>query len=391
MEAAFLLRERVFRARLRNTLEPVDFVLKKLARECLQSTRANNPRALFGFLKDWKNKFWDEHFPSAMAIIMEWANRASNILGKRRPMVFFAEDLKVKIWNTLLQRLSLDSWLILEFSPSSKHMVQPLSQGNMVLEITMRVINDVIYSQFPLLDDSSGLADQKLPAAHVARPDDRVVHRHAKVVDHRPLVGAEQKGDRGQLSRPRARQQFQTLFETPVPMSDSSAPTAPMPTIAENPTAEPHQVLNFSSPSPSAAVAPPLQPSGHEADYALLRNSTRSTFLPSQIPSNPSGEPMGMPVQLYRSRKKKPEGARGRGKKKEVSNKSRSRKKRSGRKRKNKKNKKKKRRADTDDSDSSDSDDDDDDDDGDSDDDGNTTDTTTGSRYGLDDSEDDNE
>jgi hypothetical protein len=314
MSQVFLIREKVFKARLRSLLEPVDFVVKNLTKDCVNSTGVDTPQQLFSCLKDWKEQFWSA-FPHAMVIIMEWANHASAVLVTHgRPIGFFAEDLKTKIWQNFLQRLSLDSWLIIGKNNNS--------QGNEVLQIIMRVVNDTIYSQFPLMDDS----------LNMQQPVQQLPMRQSMPMQQPDAPPPE----------PAPSSQFETLFET------SAYPRLPARSKLasvygskgyDNPSEETksYDLKTYGSPAYSSGyqgqssvapapvsrlgAIPELDNEGHERELALLRNSSRNVYLPRM-------DNRGMPIKLRRM------GGKGKDKFKEgPSNKSRSRKKKSSRRR----------------------------------------------------------
>ena len=353
MSQLFLIREKVFKARLRTVLEPVDFVVKNLASDCVKSTGADTPQELFGCLKDWQSQFWERSFPNAMPIVMEWANQASAaLLPQGRPMGFFVEDLKTKIWQNLLQRISLDSWMILGRDIRS--------QGNQLLEITMRVVEDTIYSQFPLMDDS-------LPVRHA--PLMAPVHRVREPLP--PAPAPVSAPIRAVPDRVPASSQFETLFENSdytarMPPSSlpnraslsaaygsahSSAPTpgyvsgygstpasgygaTPVAGYGSTPASgygstpasgyetgslrtPPVPVASSASSDPRLGPIPELGDETNERELALLKNSSRNVYLPRT-------DGRGMPIRLRRMNTKAKDGP---------SNKSRSRKKKSGRRR----------------------------------------------------------
>ena len=127
----------VFHAKIRIEMEATDYILKKIMGDCVRTNSCGTPRDVFNNLTlNYQNQFWHE-FPGAMVIIMAWAQSVSS-----QETLFFEEDMKTKIWKSFLSRLSLDSWMIMGKNQNSN--------GNLILNIMVDVIQDTIYSQLPL-------------------------------------------------------------------------------------------------------------------------------------------------------------------------------------------------------------------------------------------------
>jgi hypothetical protein len=290
MVERFLFQEKVFQAKLRCLLEPTDFLIKKLTRECLAQSGAQTPQQVFSCLKDWHKPFWQQ-VPEALVVLMEWAHKAAFVCNPQQPQAFFVEDLKVKIWHNYIQRLSLDSWLLLGKDQKSR--------GNEVLEIFMRVISDTLYSQFPLVMslpplERPSLERLSLERNTLERPSLETLER-----DRLEPARLNQVTPSTYTTVPPQRSQYRTLYEN----YNSNSNTNPHPTDTT-----PSSFGHYSRRQ--------LDPIAEDPEVALLKNS-KSLYLPR-------ADARGLPVKLSRHQEKEKEKDSDAS---PVSNKSRSRKK----------------------------------------------------------------
>lgn len=243
----------------------------------------------------------------ALTIILEWANQTAQQLSPNRPAVFFPEDLRTKIWNNFLCRLSLDSWMIIGKNQTSN--------GNQVLGVMMQVIEDTIYSQFPLSPvRESIVTSQIIPPFR----SNNTGYSNAIV----PAPKSEQTST------------YEKLFESnPYPRLPSTA-EFPLQRSADRGTSEfpyrrsgegllPQKTIDYLSQHSRGGAAPmsTISEVDHEIsedELKLIQNSSRNVYLPRN-------NAQGMPVKLRRLKNSKKKGKDG----KEDSNKSRSRKRRS--------------------------------------------------------------
>jgi hypothetical protein len=292
MNPNFLIQEKVFRAKLHFEMEPTDFILKRLTADCLKSSGAQNTQALFSCLKDWQNQFWNS-FPMALTIIMEWANQTAQQLCPSRPVVFFPEDIRTKIWKNFLCRLSLDSWMIIGKNQNSN--------GNQVLHVMMQVIEDTIYSQFPLSPSSTNIP---VPLS-VDRGNDMPPFRES------PAYGMTDQNKGLNYNRPEIMPAPRTEETSPYEKLFENNPYPRLPSTA---------TTDFLPPRPSyqrgMSTISEVDNEISEDELKLIQNSSRNVYLPQN-------NSRGMPVKLRRLKNlKKKE------KEESSSNKSRSRKRR---------------------------------------------------------------
>lgn len=141
------LREKIFRGHLRIKTQGIDAVVKKIAGGAVDSRRPpRNVHEMFLYLQTQTTEFWNM-MPDSIPIVRHWITWAITQLGECSEEVM-TRDLQSRIWERFSQRLSLDPWLIC----SSENTGQSLDpHGNKMLEIFMQVVEDVVYSLFPLV------------------------------------------------------------------------------------------------------------------------------------------------------------------------------------------------------------------------------------------------
>lgn len=149
--------ENVFKAHLWRQMEVTDRIVKKLVGEVAKGTIPGDPKvdiqSILKALRDQSAEFWARS-EDVDSIISIWFQYVAQSLKSHIPCDLL--DLKERIWQTFLRRLSLDPWLI--FRTSKLQNFPP--QGNCLVQMMIDSIENTIYRQFPL----------SLPVAAVPAP-----------------------------------------------------------------------------------------------------------------------------------------------------------------------------------------------------------------------------
>lgn len=123
--------ENVFKAHLWRQMEVTDRIVKKLVGEIAKGTIPGDPKvdtqSILKALRDQSAEFWARS-EDVDSIISIWFQYVAQSLKSHIPCDLL--DLKERIWQTFLRRLSLDPWLI--FRTSKLQNFPP--QGNCLVQ-----------------------------------------------------------------------------------------------------------------------------------------------------------------------------------------------------------------------------------------------------------------
>lgn len=153
----FLLQEKVYKAHYRSEMEPIDCIVKDMARLCVDTCNASNPSTLMATMQPLHDRFWLK-FPRAAKILREWLRVAKDAYQVH--VSLSVNELQEQIWKSFLHRLSLDIWLLTDDK----------SHGNEMLRVICDVTQDTLYGTFPMLNSLAGLPQCKPREVRPALP-----------------------------------------------------------------------------------------------------------------------------------------------------------------------------------------------------------------------------
>lgn len=164
----FLLQEKVYKAHYRSQMEPIDCIVKDMARLCVDTCNASHPATLMASMQPLHDRFWLK-FPKASKILREWLRVAKDAFQVNTSLSVV--ELQEQIWKNFLTRLSLDIWFVTDDK----------SHGNDMLRLICDVTQDTLYGTFPMINSLAGLPQCKprmvRPPAPTAYLDNSITSR----------------------------------------------------------------------------------------------------------------------------------------------------------------------------------------------------------------------
>jgi hypothetical protein len=128
-----------YKARMVLLLEPVDFILKRLAQDCMKKNHLKKTQQLFLYMQDYHANFWSQ-FEPAEVLISQWMR----MLQPHHQLLI--PSVQKQIYINFLRRLSLDEWLLL----SSNEDKSKTTHGNEILNIMIQVVEYTIFGLLPI-------------------------------------------------------------------------------------------------------------------------------------------------------------------------------------------------------------------------------------------------
>lgn len=155
----FLVRQQAIQGRLRILLTRTEPALKRLAQDLEKQgySFTRYEKFMVRLVQTGEDRFWEytRNSDDIGVYMAEWGYQAAEVLG--HPMDFSRTELRHKVFQTFIQRLTLDKSL---WSPAN---------GTRLLDMMMQVVFDVVMSELPVSlarweDDD----DEVTPAAAAA-------------------------------------------------------------------------------------------------------------------------------------------------------------------------------------------------------------------------------
>jgi hypothetical protein len=130
-------REQIYKSHLRMELESLDASIRSMVRS---HTYTPDFSVLLHKLLNDEQAFWS-HYSTVITVSVEWMRWLHQTLGGSA-LTMLSHELQRKIWVNFLRRLSLDPWLITD---------RDKSHGLELVEVMIRVIEDTLYTQHPIV------------------------------------------------------------------------------------------------------------------------------------------------------------------------------------------------------------------------------------------------